>query len=104
MLEQYVGNEIYRQLLTLNQSDKEIDDLYHRFVPSWGLSETALWITYVVSVHGEGCTQKEICESWSYSSQTVNSALRGLEAREYLRLAFTVGDRKSKKIMLTEKG
>ena len=65
--------QIVRQLELLNQNDKILDELYHSYAASVHLSDTAFWILYIAWTQGDGCTQKEICDSWSYSRQTINA-------------------------------
>ena len=94
-------------LSLLNQCSKEMDDIYHSYAARFGLSDTAFWSIYYVWEHsekGQPCTQKEICESWSYSPQTVNSALKTLEARGFAKLVRLQEDKKSKQILLTDTG
>ncbi|MDO5425728.1 MAG: MarR family transcriptional regulator [Eubacteriales bacterium] len=94
-------------LISLNQYSKEMDDLYHNYASRHGLSDAALWSLYHIwecSNDDHFCTQKEICESWSYSPQTTNSALKVLEERGLVKLEPVPENRKSKQIRLTSKG
>lgn len=52
----------------------------------------------------EPYTQKEICQIWSYSRQTINSALKNLEQQNLIELIPTPENRRNKQIQLTEKG
>ena len=52
----------------------------------------------------QGCTQKEICDSWSYSRQTINTALKNLERRGILCLKTAEGNRKTKRIYFSPEG
>lgn len=94
-------------LFSLNQCIKEIDKIYHDYASGYGLSDSALWSLYYVWEHNlkdYPCTQKDICESWSYSPQTVNSALKILETRGLVKLEPLPENRKSKQIFLTNAG
>lgn len=86
------------------QSDKDLDELYHRYASSHNLSDVALFILYVLWDNGEGCTQSDICELWSYTRQTVNSSLKKLEKDGYICLAAVPGNKKSKSIIFTDTG
>lgn len=93
-----------QQLALLNQNDKLLDELYHHYASRWALSDTAFWILYVAWVQGDGCTQRDICASWSYTKQTINTALKNLERQGYIRLIPLPDNRKSKQIRFTESG
>lgn len=93
-----------QQMELLNQNDKMLNDLYHHYAASLNLSDTTLWVLYIAWIEGDGCTQKEICESWSYTKQTINTALKNLEKRGYIRLVPMQENRKSKQIEFTKEG
>ena len=59
---------------------QKTDKIYYEFARGCGLSETAYWILYAVEVSGGSVAQRVISEEFSYSKQTVNSALKALEA------------------------
>lgn len=96
--------EISRQLELLNQNDKILNELYHSYAASVHLSDTAFWILYIAWTQGDGCTQKEICDSWSYSRQTINTALKSLEREGILCLKTSEGNRKNKRIYFSKEG
>lgn len=68
-----------------------------------GISECAFWILYTLRVEEKPFTQAEICEFLIEPKQTVNSALKKLEAEGYLTLSAGA-DQRSKRVCLTEKG
>ena len=80
---------------------RESDKLYYELARNCGLSETAYWILYAIEVSGGSITQREIASNFSYSKQTVNSALKTLEARGLVELDYVEGSRKSKLVSLT---
>lgn len=90
-----------RQLDVLYQ---KTDKVYYELARGCGLSETAYWILYAVEVSGGSATQARIAEEFSYSRQTVNSALKTLEARGLVELACAEGDRRVKEVRLTPEG
>lgn len=92
------------QLELLNQNDKMLNDLYHHYAASWKLSDTALWIIYILWIHDGGLTQKELCQLWFYSKQTINTCLKKLEIQGYIQLDPVSGNRKSKQIVFTDIG
>ena len=84
------------------QLHKEEDGLYHRLARHFGLADSALWILYVLEASHGPVTQAELCGYLSLSKQTVNSALRKLEAEHILYLEMSGG--KNKTVHLTEDG
>ena len=91
-----------QMLLAFNAAMKHVDDVYRRAVRQYGLSECAFWILYTLRVE-RPYTQAGICEFLHEPKQTVNSALKKLEAEGYL--ALSAGDdQRSKRVRLTEKG
>ena len=90
-----------RQLDALYQ---KTDKIYYEFARGCGLSETAYWILYALEVSGGSIAQASIAEEFSYSRQTVNSALKALEARGLAELSFVEGSRRKKLVSLTDTG
>lgn len=92
LLRQY--NEIYKQM----------DDVYHSLARHYGLSDSAFWILYLLRETDKISTQSDLCSELSLSKQTIHSGLKSLEANGYLRLEQEEGNRRNKKIILTEAG
>lgn len=80
------------------------DKIYYEFARGCGLSETAYWILYALEVSGGSATQSDIAEEFSFSRQTVNSALKTLESRGLVALAPAEGSRRAKLVTLTGSG
>lgn len=80
------------------------DKLYYEFARGCGLSDCAYWILYAIVVDGGQLAQSEISDRFSYSRQTVNSALDTLEARGLVERSFEAGSRKAKRVSLTSRG
>ncbi len=80
----------------------EIDAQYHRASLKMGITDSVSVVLYMLRDRGGECTLGEICKNFGISKQTVNSAVRGLEADGSVRLVPVDG--KSKKIVLTGKG
>lgn len=99
------GGKSFAQITWYNLMIKEMDDLYRIYAKHSNLSETAFWILYCVREREqEPFTQREICEYWFYTPQTVNSALKHMTEEGLLILRTEEGNRKNKRIYLTEKG
>lgn len=82
----------------------EIDKLYHVYAHGCGVSDCAYWMLYDLEVAGGELPLAELTGSWSYSKQTINSALKTLAERGLVELSFVPGSRKSKRARLTEAG
>lgn len=93
----------YQMLIAFNRETKKLDDVYRSAAKSCGISECAFWILYTLRVEEKPFTQAEICEFLIEPKQTVNSALKKLEAEGYLTLSVGA-DQRSKRVCLTEKG
>lgn len=90
-------------LAAFNQLYKEMDEIYHRYARAHGLSDTHLWLLY--SLRESQChTQREISALWHASPQTINSALKQLERQGFIALSAMAGNRKNKRVALTQKG
>lgn len=86
-----------------NRIYKETNDIYRRKAADYGLSESAFWILYSVREGVGKVTQSRICFEACLPKQTVNSALKKLEADGVILLIPEIGGR-GKVIELTEKG
>ena len=85
------------------QLNKECDMIYHTAAVKAGVSDCAFWILYTLTETQSKYTQSEVCDYISMPRQTVNSALKKLEADGYLTLCRDSG-KMGKNIQLTEKG
>lgn len=91
---------INKQMKRFNLLISEIDTAYHEAALKLGMSDSAMLILYTVcSCDGE-CLLGDITSG--LSKQTVNSALRKLEADDIVRSEIFEG--RKKKVYLTEKG
>ena len=91
-----------REMRRYNHLVGEIDGVYHEMSRKLGLSDSAMLVLYTICVHGDGCPLREICRSSGLSKQTVNSALRKLEAEGAVYLEPAAG--RGKSVCLTEEG
>lgn len=92
------GNPVTR----LNYLNSEIDCLYHEIAVKLGLSDSAFIVLYILHDFGGECLLGDILRLSGTSKQTVNSALRKLEAKGALTVKPFQGKRKS--VRLTEQG
>lgn len=91
-------------LIRYNRIFKDTDKIYHNFAKSYGLSDCAFWILYLLRETDTQYTQAEICNMLSLPRQTVNSALKNLQSEGYICLTPVENNKKSKILVLTEKG
>ena len=96
--------KISKELSEFNLLYKEMNEIYHIYAKNHGVSDTVLWILYVLSEYGGICRQKDICSELHYPAQTVNSAIKWLERRGIVRLETAEENRKNKAVLLTEEG
>lgn len=96
--------EINEKWETISKLNKEFDELYHKIALHYNLSDSAFWVLYTLYDNKYELTQKEICQDWYYSKQTINSAIKDLEKKEYIVLSYKEGSNKSKIVSLTNKG
>ena len=90
------------QLRKFNYLVGEIGEAYHAAALKLGLSDSAMSVMYTLLGEGGACRLSNICRLTGVSKQTVNSALRKLEADGIIRLNAVDGKQKSAE--LTEKG
>ena len=83
---------------------QKTDKIYYELARGCGLSETAYWILYALEVAGGSAPQAQIVAHFSFSKQTVNSALKSLEGRGLVELDFVEGSRRDKLVSLTADG
>lgn len=80
----------------------EIDGVYHEMSLKLGLSDSAMIVLYTICDSGSSCPLRDICLRSGLSKQTVNSALRKLEAEGVVYLEPVSA--RSKSVCLTEAG
>lgn len=81
---------------------KEMDASYYALTCAQELSPSEMDIYYTITILGNGCLQRDICNLALTRKQTVNSALKKMEKQGLLRLESGKG--REKHIYLTESG
>ncbi len=94
--------EPQNMLMEFNMLYKEMDEFYHKAALKLGLSDSAFFILYALYEQGDGCLQRDICNAFFFSKQTVNSSIKKLEQEGYL--ALEAGKGRDKHIHIREKG
>lgn len=93
-----------KNLRRLNHLLSETNAAYHEAAARLGLSDSVSQILYTVCAYGGEyrCPLHRICTETGISKQTINSALRRLEADGLVRLERAGG--RNKDVCLTERG
>lgn len=86
----------------INYLFSEMQALYHQASLRLGITDSVSVVLYTIHVSGEDCLLRDVYRLSGVSKQTVNSAIRRLEADGALRLEADTG--RSKRIILTEAG
>ncbi|AWW26099.1 MarR family winged helix-turn-helix transcriptional regulator [Acetobacterium sp. KB-1] len=95
---------IEEELADYNHIFKETGAVYNELARLSSLPTSEYWVLYYLFASKGQCTQKDICDQYCMSKQTVNTAQKHLESKGYLRRRIDVNDKRSKQMMLTEKG
>ncbi len=90
------------KLKRFNYLTGEIEAVYHNAALKFGLSDSAMLVLYAICNNGESCLLSDIIHLSGASKQTINSALRKLEAEGIVYLEAVNG--KKKNVCLTKKG
>lgn len=83
---------------------KEFDNIYHQIAIYLNLSDSSFWILYDLYNSKSGRTQKELCDDWYVSKQTINSSIKYLLSNGYIVFKYDEDNKKNKRIHLTDKG
>lgn len=94
----YISKEMKRY----NHLMSEIEAAYHQMSLKLGISDSAMIILYTICDTGDCCLLQDICRRSGISKQTINSAIRKLEAEGMIYLEL-IGA-KNKNVCLTDKG
>lgn len=97
-----MDRELCSKIYRINCVTEDIDSLYHQAALKFGISDSALFILYMVYINGGTCLLSEIYKLYGISKQTINSAVRKLEKEDIVYLEKHSG--KSKIVCLTENG
>ena len=93
---------VSKELRRFNRLMGEINGTYHEASVKLGLSDSTVSVLYTLCSEGSPCALHEIVRQSGMSKQTINSAIRKLEAEGILYLESV--SPKSKNVCLTEAG
>ena len=95
-------HQLHDQIYRINCLTEDTDSIYHQAALKFGVSDSVLFVLYMLYTHEERCQLYDIYKLSGISKQTINSAIRKLEHDEIVYLEKLNG--KSKLVRLTEKG
>lgn len=78
--------------------------MYHPLAEKFGLSDATLDILCGINQLGRPCTQKELCDIWYLSKQTVNSCVKQLSAKGFVKTKPSPNSFREKLIAFTPAG
>lgn len=90
--------EIFKQLRI------EEDEIYDTSISKFGFSNGVMMIIWTLCEFKRPCTQKEVCDFWHESKQTINSAAKKLIEEGYIDIAPSPKNQREKLLTFTEKG
>ena len=82
----------------------QVDKLYYEFARTCGLSSCAFWMLYDLYQARGRLEMRVLSETWAYSKQTINSALKTLVGQGLVEIDYVAGSRKNKVVTLTDEG
>ena len=91
------------RLYALNETWKENADIYRRMAKQMNMTDTVMWALYTLRIEPGEITQSRMCEFLHEPKQTVNSALKKMEADGLITLQ-SGSNRRTKTIHLTAAG
>ena len=81
---------------------QKLNHVYEDYAKIHDLTYISMFILQLLD--GEGTTQKELCDILYFAKQTVNKVILSFVKRGYAAMAENPKDRRSRLIVLTEKG
>lgn len=84
--------------------NNEQNAIYHEVSVRMGISDSTLWILYVLYKEDGICTQKAICSDWYFTKQTINTTISNMVKKGYIQLEPIPNSKKEKGILLTKQG
>lgn len=90
------------EIKRINYLLNELEALYHQSSLKFGITDSVSIVLYTIYDSGNECLLTDIYKESGISKQTINSAIRALEADGILYLEQHNG--RAKKVILTDKG
>ena len=97
-----MSDKLHDKIYQINCLTEEVDSLYHQAALKLGVSDSVMFVLYMLHISGEKCLLYDIYKLSGISKQTINSAIRKLENDGIVYLEKHNG--KSKIVCATENG
>ena len=97
-----MSDKLHDKIYQINCLMEVVDSLYHQAALKLGVSDSVMFVLYMLHIGGEKCLLYDIYKLSGISKQTINSAIRKLENDGIVYLEKHNG--KSKIVCVTEKG
>lgn len=95
---------VKEQLEMVMQQMNELTSIYRTALGQSGISENEFWVWYILILTEGEHSQQDICNTWSFSKQTINTIIGHMVKKGYAILEVVPGTRNRKNIRLTEAG
>lgn len=95
---------VQEELKMVIQQMNELTKTYSGSVSRNGISENEFWVWYILILTDGEHSQQDICNTWSFSKQTINTIISNMVKRGYATLEVVPGTRNRKNIRLTDAG
>ena len=96
--------EDHRELLRrISIASIRLDGAYDRLSKKVGVKANLLWLLYALD-DGKPHSQSKICDEWLFPRTTINTIIRECRDNGLVILEATPGQKREKRIYLTEKG
>lgn len=92
-----------KQVAALGRYFGQINELYNVWAKQHGISYNKLAIYYTLVSQGHG-TQRQICQEWGISKQTLSTICKELEKEGLIKFVVMPHDKREKQMELTELG
>lgn len=100
-----MNNEEKSINVALMQTEKKLNNLYHRYGVFCGMSDPTMWVLYTLFTRKDTkVTQNDLVNEWCYPKQTLNYAVGGLVKSGMVTLEKCSGRGNIKAIILTDEG
>lgn len=95
--------EYWEQVSALGRYFGQINELYNIWAKQHGLSYNKLAVFYTLVSQGSA-TQRQICQEWGISKQTLSTICKELEKEGIITSVVIPQDKREKQIQFTEAG
>ncbi len=99
-----MGKDLYHLVVKYYDDWFAINRIYNSWAKNHGVSQKELFVIYEIANSKGTCTQRQICERFSYRKQTVSQIIHNLERENLVTLEVLACDKRNRNICFTDKG